>query len=348
MRMERKLKTCATLFAALFFSAGCGQIRDAYKVDRIFYLSDETKPHMQAGDENFLGMRELEKPIDISKYYFPGEPTPAGEDKPAEEAKPAGEDKPAEEAKPAGETEPSGKPQSAYQQALASGPKGQKARNRLQEELMAVSDRVCEQHKGDIVANATQTNIFFKGLAAGLSGAAATFVSPLATYLSAGATASLGANALVNEQIYQKLFVGAIIRGIDKGRELKNNEIKIKQRKETAEYSVSAALRDAQDYHHRCSFYAGLVVVNQSVEQAGPSGFEIQIAIDFLEKQITQITKLLKIAKADLVNLGTPTAQNKAAIAKKKEEIAGHEKTLAALKKQYDDKIVELEQAKKK
>lgn len=150
------------------------------------------------------------------------------------------------------------------------------SRNILQNKIIELSDDICEQHKGDIVGTASTFNLttglgatIFSGVSAIVTGAAA------ANY-AAGATILNGARSAVSAEVYQGLFTTAIIKAIEESRNKKRNEISAKQDKDAGLYSADQAVIDAQDYHFRCSFYHGLVVLNQdSKKRAAPSREEL-------------------------------------------------------------------------
>lgn len=163
------------------------------------------------------------------------------------------------------------------------------ARNQLQSKIIELSDDVCEQHKGDVIGNAASFNVV-TGIGATLfSGVSAIVTGAAATNYATGATILNGARTAVNAEIYQGLFATAIIKAVNESREKKKNEILAKQLKGTGEYSVDAAVIDAQDYHFRCSFYHGLVILTEdSKKRAAPSRDEILAKIKLLRAELAE------------------------------------------------------------
>lgn len=161
------------------------------------------------------------------------------------------------------------------------------SRNELQNKIIELSDDVCEKHKGDVIGNASQINLFTGLGATVLSSVSAIVTGAAATNYAVGATIFNGAKTAVNADVYQGLFTTAIIKAIEESRDKKKNEILANQLKNTDEYSVDTAVVDAQDYHFRCSFYHGLVVLNEDAKKrATPSRAELLGRIDVLRDEM--------------------------------------------------------------
>ena len=137
----------------------------------------------------------------------------------------------------------------------------------------------------DSVPSAT----IFSSLAAIVTGAAA-------TNYATGATILNGTKTAVSAEVYQGLFATAIIKAINESRDKKKKEILAQQLKGTGEYSVGTAVNDAQDYHFRCSFYHGLVVLTEdSKKRATPSREELLGKIKVLREEITENNQQKKL-----------------------------------------------------
>jgi hypothetical protein len=175
-------------------------------------------------------------------------------------------------------------------------------RNQLQNKIIELSDDVCEQHKGDVVGNASSVNLytglgatFFSGISAIVTGAAAANYAATSTLFNA-------TRAGVNADVYQGLFATAIIKAINESREKKKNEIQAKQLKSTQEYSIDSAIIDAQDYHFRCSFYNGLVVLTEDAKKrATPSREETLGKIKLLREERTENIKQKNLVGEDAI-----------------------------------------------
>lgn len=178
--------------------------------------------------------------------------------------------------------------------ALYDAAKGgeQLSRNQLQNKIIELSDDVCEKHKGDVIGTAASINLstgvgatVFSSVSAIVTGAAATNYATAATVLN-------GARSAVSAEVYQGLFATAIIKAINESRDKKRNEILAQQVKGAGEYSVDTAVNDAQDYHFRCSFYHGLVVLTEdSKKRATPSRAELLGKIEVLREEMKKNTQ---------------------------------------------------------
>lgn|SRR5574340_512300 len=171
------------------------------------------------------------------------------------------------------------------------------SRNILQNKIIELSDDVCEQHKGDIMGTAATTNLTTGLGATVFSGVSAIVTGAAATNYAAGATILNGTRSAINAEVYQGLFTSAIIKAIEESRDKKKSEILGKQLKKPVEYSVDQAIIDAQDYHFRCSFYHGLVVLNEdSKKRATPSRDDLFGRIEVLRNEIEKNSRQTNIA----------------------------------------------------
>lgn len=75
------------------------------------------------------------------------------------------------------------------------------------------------------------------------------------------------------------------------------------QLKGADEYSVDTAIIDAQDYHFRCSFYHGLVVLTEdSKKRATPSRAETLGKIKLLRDEMTENNQQKNLAGDDAIS----------------------------------------------
>jgi hypothetical protein len=160
-------------------------------------------------------------------------------------------------------------------------------RNELQQRIIARSDSICEQHKGDIFGNAAHIRLLTDISSATLSAAAAVVTGGAASNHSTGAALLNGPGTAIDSEIYQGLLRSSIIKAIDEGRERKLADIASKSRRDIDAYPLSNALADVQDYHFRCSFYHGITVLAEDPQQRmAPSKDEITARIDYLQQQL--------------------------------------------------------------
>ena len=170
----------------------------------------------------------------------------------------------------------------AYQHATS-----EVLRNRLQTHLMSLSDRNCECHKGAIYANAASSNFGLGTLTSTLGTAGALVGGETASRVLSGlAGLSNATRAQMNESFYQNYLAGAILKAIDKDREQMAQEIERRQALPFERYSLDAAIRDAQTYHQKCSFYAGVLALTAEAGKIGLSGNELKGRLDEIRNQI--------------------------------------------------------------
>jgi hypothetical protein len=199
-------------------------------------------------------------------------------------------------------------------------------RNRLQSTIMQVSDASCEQHKGEVLATAANTNLVLTVLTSALAGAGAILSGLTASALAAGASFTNAGNAAFNENVYQKLYVGTIIQAIDKSRGDYGKEIGTKRAKDIAAYPVDEAIRDAQEYHTRCSFYQGLVALNAAITSTPQSRQDIIDQVTILNAEIDRVSRRIR----------APTNETGAALERLNADNAGWEGIRAGLRQQID------------
>lgn len=171
-------------------------------------------------------------------------------------------------------------------QSTPTSPISQTSRNRLQNKIVELSDDICEQHKGDIVGTSSAVNLWTGLGATVFSGVSAIVTGAAAANYAASATILNGTRSAASAEVYQGLFTTAIIKAIEESRDQKKKEILAHQIKDTSQYPVEQAIVDAQDYHFRCSFYHGLVVLNEDAKKrATPSRAELLGRVAVLRKE---------------------------------------------------------------
>ena len=203
-------------------------------------------------------------------------------------------------------------------------------RNRLQTRLMYVSDRICDDHKAEVLGFRTTSNLLlslittFTGTAGGLASGSA------ANALSGAAAATNATRSAFNEEIYQRLLVPAILRTVDQRRKEKEQEIVARRERDgvpvkTEKYNVDDAVRDALNYHELCSFYQGIVALTKGTERTMSTRAELRQQADDVRKRIEGYQKDLK----DL-------AESKESEDAKKNRRGNIERTLQALQTEIE------------
>lgn len=155
-------------------------------------------------------------------------------------------------------------------------------RNMLQDEIVMRSQQMCKRHLADMSATAAilntdlgVANIVFSTLGAVVGGIQAK------TNLAGMAGASSATQTLLNKEIYRDFVVPALGRAINSDRDRKHQEILADQSKDLVNYSLTKSLVDAGDFHERCSFAHGLLLLTTDADKRTPPRLEE------LEAQIT-------------------------------------------------------------
>ncbi|HEV7241844.1 MAG TPA: hypothetical protein VGQ36_21615 [Thermoanaerobaculia bacterium] len=142
------------------------------------------------------------------------------------------------------------------------------ARNRFQSALMDASDRKCEVHRAAVMSTASSVNLGLGWLSAAFAGASPLIVPTLTkNVFAAAAGLATTSRSLVNEEVYKQLLVTSILQAIESERDGVAADIERKRALLPNDYSVDDALRDAQIFHSKCSFYIGLVALSEAVEE---------------------------------------------------------------------------------
>jgi hypothetical protein len=135
-------------------------------------------------------------------------------------------------------------------------------RNRLQAILLAHSDRIYAHHVSDVLG-------FRSGLDSSLD-LAATITAGIGALTTGGTTPNVlsGSAAMLNagssqihSDIYQRLFVPAIVRKTEEGRAQIAASMARKRRQPLNVYTVDDMIADLMEYHRRGSFFYGVMAL---------------------------------------------------------------------------------------
>lgn len=142
------------------------------------------------------------------------------------------------------------------------------ARNLLQNAVLRISDQVTAHHLAKLKGYENNTNLILGSAALGLTGGAAVAGEAAAKALAVAATGVVGARELFNDQVFRNALIETIIAAIEADRsKYLEDVIHAGQKKPIEEYDVEAALKDANEYHFRGSFYHGLGLVRDAAEK---------------------------------------------------------------------------------
>ena len=146
------------------------------------------------------------------------------------------------------------------------------ARNQLQNTILELSNECTGQHLAGIKSAENGGNLLLGGAALGLSGGASVAAPTTARALSAAATGTGGSRALFNEQTFRNALVESLTQAVETDRaQFLETIIRPKQNWDVEQYDVEAAILEARDYHERGSFYHGLELIREAVEEKNAS-----------------------------------------------------------------------------
>jgi hypothetical protein len=198
---------------------------------------------------------------------------------------------------------------------LGNSAEGAMLRDRLQDHLMMLSDKMCEQHQAGITSTQAGANLVLNTVTTGLAATAAIVVAPATNILAALGAISSGTRSHFNADIYQKFVAPAVVRKINDTRPQKRQEILAKRvrqptdltkppvPKALSEYSPEAAVADVELYNHYCSFTWALASLTDTTTRFTDTAVGIQQRIDTLRKMQLdnkkQVEELEKIQTTD-------------------------------------------------
>ena len=158
-------------------------------------------------------------------------------------------------------------------------------RNEIVDQLIAASDTNCSRYLNALSEYQSDVNLFGSLAAVGL-GIAGSLVSGGSQVLAAAAGATAAIPVAFNEAKFRGAAFETVSKTINDQRASIANEIKKKYRIAPSDYTITAALKDANSYHRTCSIEFGLRLANTAVE-----------------KHEFDINDVLKAAGVDLVAL---------------------------------------------
>ena len=164
------------------------------------------------------------------------------------------------------------------------------ARNRLQHQILIRSHEICTFHKAAILSNSAFIS-FTTGLGSTiLSGAAAALGGEAALSMLSSAVSATG--TAVKANFYQDLLAAAIVKEIDKLRQMELERFLDRQTESIADYTIDEAIRDVNAYHLKCSFFEGVVSLGKEKVDKPMTRKEIDEEIGKLEKEQKELRKV--------------------------------------------------------
>ncbi len=142
------------------------------------------------------------------------------------------------------------------------------ARNQLQNAIMRLSDQMTASHLSELKSTENFGNILLGAATLGLTGGASVAAPVTAKAFSASATGTGGARELFNNQVYRNALLETLIGSIESDRQEFAMTITRKQTNSILKYDAESAIRDANEYHQRGSFYHGLALIREAAEKS--------------------------------------------------------------------------------
>ncbi len=161
-----------------------------------------------------------------------------------------------------------------------------KARNEIQDYVLAASNQKCGHYMRVLYGHRGDTEVFWGGLSTLLAGAGAVLTNvQSAQALSAGAAVSSGIRSELSQAYFANLAMEVITAGIHTRRNEILNNIKKDRQAADNSYTIPGAVGDALRYHAACSVLVGLEVASQAIERVNNPGVDdVLTHYDKLEK----------------------------------------------------------------
>lgn len=165
-------------------------------------------------------------------------------------------------------------------------------RDELQNAILRIVKESTAQHLSDLKSVENNGNLLLGAATLGLAGGASVASGTAAQALAASAAGTAGARSLFNEQVYRQTFVESIIALIEKDQAEYLSVIHTRQTNSIIDYTVEAAILDTKEYEMRGSFYHGLALLRQAVQDQ-ISGKNILIPVNEYTNLATKTLILL-------------------------------------------------------
>lgn len=147
-----------------------------------------------------------------------------------------------------------------------SGGLDRERRNSYIMSLVALADNICMEELAQLSGNQRGTNAILSILNTGLSTASTIVTGDGAHKILSGSATAIGASRdHINAEVYKNSFSRVVTKVIQEDRVKYLGKVlkKLQQKKEI--YSLAAAIRDVNAYHHRCSYFHGLELITAVV-----------------------------------------------------------------------------------
>lgn len=188
-------------------------------------------------------------------------------------------------------------PRKATIDAETDATKQQQLRNDLQNQIIRLSDKVCDDYLRGITQWDTGRKLFFNSISIVAGAAAPLFSSGATESLAVASGLATAANAEISSTVFQQLAFSLVESAIKKSRADRLNDFIELQKKTFGDYGVEAALRDVGDYHQRCALRRGLEILTAKNQSTAPSKV-------VLETELENVRQIIATSRVALS--GTP------------------------------------------
>lgn len=208
----------------------------------------------------------------------------------------------------------------AFKNAYKEAKNDKSARNELLSRMILLSDQICEEHKGAVMATSASINIGLGFSTSLLTGLGTVLVNPaVKTALSAGATLTNASRSIINEEVYRNSYATNIIKAIEISRNEKLTNLKMQMEKNIA-VPGGGASKSADTVK---TIEDSIIFINTQLEIVKAASASSEIANDAASaKTSVEKTKNAKKAIDDALaalKLAKTTAEEAAEFAKKVE-----------------------------
>ena len=174
-------------------------------------------------------------------------------------------------------------------------------RDELQNALLQTIKESTEQHLSELKSTENNGNLLLGAATIGLAGGASVASSATAKALAAAASGTAGARSLFNDQVYRNTFVESTIALIEDDQAKFLASLRTNQQTQSIhEYTVEAAIMDAKEYEARGSFYHGLALLQQAVQNKINGGTNLVTINQYMPEINSPQTITLSVSAIDM------------------------------------------------
>lgn len=160
--------------------------------------------------------------------------------------------------------------------------------------LLTLADNVCAVELSELSGNRRGVNAIMSVLNTSLSTAATIVTGSASTYLSGTATVVGASRDHINAEVYRNAITSSVVRVINEDKDALKLEIEKKLEGKEPKITLEQVVFDANRYHQKCSFYNGLMLVNEALNNPNKLANSIMAA----EHEITRLEQQINASKS--------------------------------------------------